>query len=330
MKTLLLLGSLILLLTSCTGSETEPDPWPYALVELVQNEGTGEEFSVPARFDPATGETAAICGETEHGDGCPFRYGGYFDAAYTVWQDTLFWVEEVDNSSILYAWNMTTGENKPVTELKSVYNYRILGDYLFTGGSRTVTGRIYLPDWTESENPYEKMPHRVEGDTAYYMIEGMRSGEGGIYRQNLYETGSRPPIMELLFADAQVRSVWYDTDAVFWKGNSSFYEEETHLYRYDLRERTNIILKADFDGAVCCSSGEWLYYAEKHTLWQLHKTTGEIRPVYESDTLTLYTGNGRIQEVGGYIVVQAADGEKTGRLVYNPTGYETVFYPLPE
>ena len=330
MKIFLYMLGLLFLLTSCGREEPEITPWPYELVELTQNAGEDNEFRIPAWFDPATGETAAVCGETSHGEGCLFWSESYYDPNFIPWRDTLFWGKKTADGYVLAAYSTESGTERTVCKIRHPSNFRVVGDYLCVGNSMELTHRMYLPDWREDTSPAGSMPDSVDGDTAYYLIRGARGRDGGIYRQNLYETGERPPVKELLFADAVVRDCRYDGDAVFWTGNSSLYEEGVHLYRYDLRTREYTVLLANFEKWVFPVSGDWLYYADKTSLQKIHKETGEVRLACQTDSVTLNTGANGIREVGGTISVQAHDGENTGRLVYYPKTGEAVFYPVTE
>lgn len=331
MKILVLLGMLCLALVSCGGETPEVDPWPYILVEVETDNGAGGSFKLPGRFDPATGEYTAVCGETVHEEDCPFWSGDYYDPNFTVWRDVLFRAEKQDNTYSVCAYNMTTGEERMVTETAHPGSFQILGDYLFVGNALGITERICLTDGTEAENPAGVMPDWVTGETAYYTLRGARGRDGGLYRQNLYETGSRPPMRELLFADAVVLKCWYGDEAVFWVGNHSLYEEGTHLYRYDLRTRTNTVLQENFDGNICVTDSEWLYSVTDNALWRIHRETGQRMLLYEPEELKLVSSvYNRIQEAGGYIIMEAGttgDEKAWGRLVYHPGTGEAVFYP---
>ena len=194
MKIFLYMLGLLFLLTSCGREEPEITPWPYELVELTQNAGEDNEFRIPAWFDPATGETAAVCGETSHGEGCLFWSESYYDPNFIPWRDTLFWGKKTADGYVLAAYSTESGTERTVCKIRHPSNFRVVGDYLCVGNSMELTHRMYLPDWREDTSPAGSMPDWVDGDTAYYLIRGARGRDGGIYRQNLYETGERPPV----------------------------------------------------------------------------------------------------------------------------------------
>ena len=152
MKKILYFLGLLLFLTSC-GSDEPEVLWPYELVELVQNAGTDSEFRIPAWFDPATGETAAVCGETSHGEDCPFWSESYYDPNFSSWRDTLFRGKKTEDGYVLAAYSTESGTERTVCAIRHPGNFQVLGDYLCIGNSMELTHRIYLPDWREDTSP---------------------------------------------------------------------------------------------------------------------------------------------------------------------------------
>lgn len=360
-KGILTLLSLLLLFAGCAKEEEAP---PRQLFVSTYTIGKSEVAS-PAWFDPATGEVTYLCpdcphsctgndghcDEDVHGDKCPFAK---FSARYTLSDDTLYYFTTNEDYGDLYAYSLTTGETTRLMDTSPNKLWRssflFQGEYLYhfdnasrDGSSYGEMRRLHLPGGTWEDIPGQSIPFHIENGVGFYTIpDSNEHSVAGLYSQPLYTADAAIPAKTLLLHEIELYFTPLITeDAIYWFGNDALPANDRlstegnampgDLFRFDRQTQENRLLVQKFGHSYLVPCGGYIYGIRRDgtrsVLMQVHPTDGSQKVIYTAEE-DWHLVTATLDTVGDYVIVDATDGKKQAKVVYDAVAKETRVVPM--
>lgn len=354
---MLLLMLLLVSLPGCAKEEAETQPRQFFV--STYKIGKKDVYS-PAWFDPTTGEVTYLCAhcphqcqgdnghcsEEVHGDACPFE--GFSATHFQILEDTLYYFVSNEDHGDLYAYSLTNGERthlwdtSPSTLWRSSHLFK--GEYLYHFDSTLDSSmryenmqRLHLPTDEWQDVCKQVLPWQIEDDIGFYLLsDSDEHHANGVYSQPLYTADEIPPTKTLLLHEITLgSSTLLCEDALYWIGDNKLPQDGNtviqDLYRYDRHTQEIKLLVQNFGHSYLRAYGDYLYGTRndgtRSVLMQVHATDGSQKVVFTpEDGWTPKPGT--IDIVGDYVILNAINGEISGKIVYDIANEKGTLYTL--